>query len=200
MVQFRIATAEDAASLLGIYAPYITATAISFETTVPSIEEFGQRIEKCLVKFPWIVCEIDGRLAGYAYASVHREREAYQWTCECSVYVSDGYQGRGIAMMLYETLLKILEMQGLVNVYAGITLPNEASVKLHEKCGFVFFALYDNIGFKLGKWQKVGWWKRQLHNYTLGHAPPLKFSEMDRSSYSELFETAVRRIEFNLRD
>lgn len=200
MVQVRIATSADAPSLLAIYAPYILNTAVSFESLLPTITEFEKRIENCLQKFPWIVCEVDGEIAGYAYASTHREREAYQWTCECSVYMNDDFKGKGIGRNLYDALFELLTIQGLVNVYAGITLPNEASVKLHEKCGFDFFALYDNIGYKLGKWHKVGWWKRQLHNYTLGHAPPLKFSEMDRNSFSEMFDTAARRIQFNLTD
>jgi L-amino acid N-acyltransferase YncA len=198
MVKIRAANEADAGRILHIYRPYVEQTAISFESEPPSQTEMAARIQKCLQKFPWIVCEINGEIAGYVYASTHREREAYQWTCECSVYIDEKFKGKGIGKTLYELLFDVLTLQGLVNVYAGITLPNDTSVRLHEKCGFEFFAGYDNIGYKLGKWHKVGWWRRQLHDYNMTPAPPLKFSELDCRSFIEKFDQAARRIESSI--
>lgn len=195
MVIVRVATPEDAKSILDIYKPYILNTATSFETIVPSLEEFKARMEKYLCKYPWIVGEINGKLAGYAYASVHREREAYQWTCESSIYMHEKFKGKGIAKELYDALFGVLKMQGIVNVYAGITLPNDASVKLHEKCGFIHFATYDNIGYKLNEWHKVGWWRLQLNEYSLKPSPPLKFSNMQTETFASYLQMAANTIE-----
>lgn len=194
MVKLRMATPQDAGTLLDIYSPYVLTTAISFETEVPSLQEFRGRIQRNLEKFPWLVCEIQGETAGYVYASTHREREAYQWTCECSVYIQEQFQGKGFGVVLYHVLFSILKMQGLVNVYAGITLPNEASVLLHEKCGFKHFALYENIGYKLGRWHKVGWWKLQLNDHAATPSPPLQFSAMSPQLFASLFEEAAKNI------
>ncbi|GAA4730853.1 GNAT family N-acetyltransferase [Flavisolibacter ginsenosidimutans] len=194
MVNVRLAKAGDAGSILEIYAPHVLYNACTFETHVPSVEEFEARITKCLQKFPWLVCEIDGRIAGYVYASPHREREAYQWTCESSVYVHKDFKGKGIGRELYKTLFQLLKMQGLVNVYAGITLPNDASVRLHEVCGFQLFAEYDNIGYKLGAWQKVGWWKLQLNKHELKPSPPLLFSELNLPLLPDLLTVAANNI------
>src|SRR5215212_7163344 len=149
MVEVRPAGALDAPGLLQLYAPYILHAASTFETVVPSEEEFGKRIEKNLLRYPWIVCLINSSVAAYVYASSHREREAYQWSCECSVYVGDPFKGNGIGRELYTLLFQLLKIQGLKNVYAGITKPNEASEKLHRKCGFEAFAEYENVGYKL---------------------------------------------------
>lgn len=197
MLKIRTATPADAAGMLPIYAPHVLHDAITFETTVPSVEEFEDRINKGLQKFPWLVCEEEGSIAGYAYASTHREREAYQWTCESSVYVHGKYTGRGIGSGLYGVLFQLLKLQGLVNLYAGITLPNEASVALHKKCGFTAFAGYDNIGYKLGKWHKVGWWKLQLNEYNLTPSPPLLFSHLNPSFLITTFEEISKNLHTN---
>lgn len=200
MVKIRIATPSDAESILAIYEPYIVTTSFTFETTLPSVEDFSERMRNCLYKYPWIVCEIDETLAGYAYASVHRDREAYQWTCECSVYLDENFQGKGIGREVYTAVLKILKAQGIVNVYAGITLPNNGSVKLHEKCGFEHFALYDNIGYKFGRWHKVGWWKLCINEYETEPLPPLKFSEMQTEASENYLRIAEDNIKQNLSD
>lgn len=197
MLKIRTATADDAAGMLQIYAPHVLHDAVTFETAVPSVEEFEGRINKGLQKFPWLVCENEGSIVGYAYASAHREREAYQWTCESSVYVHDKYAGKGIGSCLYGVLFRILKVQGLVNLYAGITLPNEASVKLHENCGFTAFAGYDNIGYKLGKWHKVGWWKLQLNEYAPTPSPPLLFPQLNPSFLIATFEDASKNLDGN---
>jgi L-amino acid N-acyltransferase YncA len=194
MAGVRLASINDAQQILDIYAPSIRTTAISFETEVPSVEEMQKRIEICLLKFPWIVCTIDEKIAGYVYASKHREREAYQWSCECSAYVHNNFKGKGIGKDLYQLLFLILKQQGFRNVYAGITLPNDASVKLHEKCGFQNFAKYENIGYKFGNWHTVGWWKLQINNYDLNPPPPLQLSQLDSDLLARWFQLTAQII------
>ena len=153
---------SDAARIIEIYSPHILSGPASFENEVPSLEDFQQRISQNTLKFPWLVYEINGEVAGYAYASAHRSRCAYDWTAECSVYVDEIYHGRGIGKALYAELFNLIKKQGVVNVLAGIALPNERSIKLHEKMGFVACGTFKDAGFKLGKWWDVGWWQLQL--------------------------------------
>jgi phosphinothricin acetyltransferase len=194
MVQVRVANASDARQILEIYTPYILDTAFTFETEVPSEADFKERIQKNLQARPWLVCTLDGTVICYVYASGHRERAAYQWCCESSVYTKKDFQGMGIGRELYKVLFLILKMQGYRNIYAGITLPNEPSIKLHEKCGFTHFATYDNIGYKLGEWKNVGWWKLSVNHYDRKPSPPIAFGEMDAIRFDEIFITAADRI------
>ena len=194
MVQVRVANASDARQILEIYTPYILDTAFTFETEVPSEADFKERIQKNLQARPWLVCTLDGSVICYVYASGHRERAAYQWCCESSVYTKKDFQGMGIGRELYKVLFLILKMQGYRNIYAGITLPNEPSIKLHEKCGFTHFATYDNIGYKLGEWKNVGWWKLSVNHYDRKPSPPIAFGEMDPILFNEIFITAADRI------
>jgi L-amino acid N-acyltransferase YncA len=198
MTEVRLAVSHDAKQIREIYSPSILTTAISFETEVPSIEEIQSRIKNCLQKFPWIVCNVNGQIAAYVYASKHREREAYQWSCECSVYTHDDFKGKGIGKELYQLLFQILKLQGFRNVYAGITLPNAASIGLHEKCGFKKFAVYENIGFKFGNWHTVGWWKLQINDYDLNPPPPLKISQLNSGLLTGLFQQTATGIEAKL--
>jgi len=174
----RLAKPSDAASILDIYEPYIRDTSITFETGIPTVSEFGIRINSYLENWPWLVYEKNGLIAGYAYASRYRERVAYQWGVECSVYIHDQYQRMGIARDLYTKLFAILKSQGFTTVYAVINLPNDPSVALHERMGFRYFATYEKVGYKLGKWKNVGWWQLQLNEYLPEPAAPVKFSEM----------------------
>lgn len=198
MTAVRLATANDAEEILDIYSPCILYSSISFETEVPSVEEMQKRIEACLQKYPWIVCLIEGKIAGYVYASKHREREAYQWSCECTVYMHDDFKGKGIGKELYDLLFHILKLQEFRNVYAGITLPNEASVSLHEKCGFKHFAIYQNIGYKFGKWHSVGWWMLRINDYHLQPPPPLKLSDLSFEMLYDLFQQRAQIIQSKL--
>jgi len=175
----RVAKPSDAASILEIYTPYILNTAITFETEIPSFEIMEHRIATYQENWPWLVYEADGVIAGYAYATKHRERTAYQWCVESSVYVKDQFQKKGIAKALYTALFKILKYQGCRNVYAGITLPNEKSVAFHKNFGFNKIAEYKNIGYKSGKWNTVSWWELQVNDYSDDPSAPVKFSEMD---------------------
>jgi L-amino acid N-acyltransferase YncA len=199
MIDVRVARREDASAALDIYTPHILQTAFTFETEVPSVEEFRLRIEKYLQKYPWLIAEIDGQVAGYVYGSVHREREAYQWTCECSVYIHDDFKGYGIGTELYEALFEILKLQGFRNVYAGITIPNEASEKLHRKLGFEKFAEYEKIGCKFGKWHSVGWWRLQLNTYDNSPEPPVPFNKVSRPSLDPILQRAAQKIIANFK-
>jgi L-amino acid N-acyltransferase YncA len=188
MYTLRMATPSDAEDILKIYAPYIQTTSFTFETEVPSIEAFAQRINSCLINYPWLICEIDGAIAGYAYAARHRERTAYQWSVECSVYVHDDYQRRGVGAVLYKALFDILLKQGFRNVYAVINLPNDKSVALHERFGFTYFATYEQVGYKLGKWKNVGWWRLVLNEFGDEPAAPASFQELDKNFIPELLK------------
>jgi L-amino acid N-acyltransferase YncA len=197
-VQVRNATAADAPGILDIYAPYIESSAITFESDIPSVESFAGRISHYQQSRPWIVCEINGRIAGYVYAGPYRERVAYQWCCECSVYIHEDFKGIRLGQHLYSALLPLLAMQGYRNVYAVITLPNDASVRLHERCGFEYFATFEQVGYKLGAWQKVGWWRLPLNNFEGPPAPPLDFPQLDLSLYTHLYNRAAAAIEKGL--
>jgi phosphinothricin acetyltransferase len=190
MSMIRVATANDSESILKIYAPYIESTSYTFETEVPSIDSFKTRISTYLENWPWLVCEIDGVIAGYAYGTRHRERVAYQWSLESSVYTHDEYQGRGVGRALYTALINILRLQGFRNLYAVINLPNDKSVSFHEKLGFEYFATYKNVGYKLGRWKNVGWWQLQLNEYSMEPEPPAKFSEIKMKEIENILETS----------
>jgi L-amino acid N-acyltransferase YncA len=162
-VEIRHAEAgRDAVACAAIYAPFVAEGVASFEETAPDGEEFARRIESVSAEYPWLVAEQDGVAAGYAYACRHRERAAYRWTCEVTIYLADGFRGRGIGKQLYRTLFDLLARQGLRTALAGITLPNDASVGLHESCGFQLVGIYRNIGYKAGQWRDVGWWQLEL--------------------------------------
>ena len=160
--RIRFANANDAPSIQAIYAPFCESTTVSFEVRPPSVEEMAGRIERISPQYPWLVCECDGRLAGYVYACAHRERAAYRWSVDVAVYVGPEHHRRGIARALYTSLLAMLREQGYVNAYAGITLPNAASIGVHEAVGFKRLALFPGVGYKFGEWRDVGWWHREL--------------------------------------
>jgi len=190
----RLANEKDADGILAIYAPYIENTSYTFETEVLSTEAFAQRINTYLINWPWLVYEINGTIAGYAYATRYRERTAYQWCTESSVYIHNDYQRSGVARALYTALFEILKKQGFRNVYAVINLPNDKSVKFHESCGFTWFATYEKVGYKLGKWKDVGWWKLSINDYTDEPAAPIKFSELNKEFLKLLFQEKLNAI------
>ena len=194
MCLIRIATSEDALSVLDIYAPYIEKTSYTFETEVPGIEAFQERIDLYLKDWPWLVCNINGTVAGYAYGVKYRERAAYQWSVESSVYVHDNYQRKGIARALYTALIAILKLQGFRNLYAVINLPNDKSVTFHEKLGFEYFATYRNVGYKSGQWKDVGWWQLKLNEYSMEPFSPTPFSEMNKRDFQVILESSSNLI------
>lgn len=194
MLKIRLATPADARGILEIYAPYIRNTSLTFEFEVPSEKDFTFRINKYSEEWPWLVCESNGMISGYAYASRYRERPGYQWSCECSVYIHESFMNRGIAQSLYAALFNILKRQGYRNVYAVINLPNDKSVALHEKCGFTWMATYKNVGYKLGKWKDVGWWVLQLNEYDDEPAAPVSINKMNQEFLPELFKEISKSI------
>ena len=162
MDRIRLAKETDAQRVLEIYSPFVLNTAISFETKVPSLSEIKDRITETLTKFPYLIYESDDQVVGYAYAGAHRSRCAYGWSVESSVYVDPRFHGRKIGSKLCRALFDLLKTQQIVNIYACIALPNEASVRLHESLGFKAIGRFEDVGFKLGKWWDVGWWQLQI--------------------------------------
>jgi len=162
MERIRVARPEDAAAVADIYGPYVRDTAISFEEAAPSTDEMRARIEETLVRYPFLVCEEAGKVVAYAHASAHKERAAYRWSCDVTVYAAPEVHRRGIGRTLYGRLFEILRRQRVHAVYAGIALPNAKSVGLHEAMGFQHLGIYREVGFKAGSWRDVGWWQRVI--------------------------------------
>jgi phosphinothricin acetyltransferase len=165
-------SARDADACAAIYVPYVRDTAISLEEVAPTPAEMAARIDRTSATHPWLVAEEAGEVIGYAYGSQHRERACYRWATDVAVYVDPRRQRRGAGRTLYEALFGLLAEQGYRIACAGITLPNEASVGLHEACGFRPVGIYRRIGFKLGAWWDVGWWQRALAAEPDGDGPP----------------------------
>ena len=162
-MSIRAATPHDAEAVAAIYAPIVRETAISFEIVPPSVDEMRSRIRDSLRRFPWLVSLDNGGLVnGYAYASTHRERAAYRWSADTTVYVRDDSRGNGVGKCLYLALLGELAQLGYFQAFAGIALPNPASIALHQSVGFESVGVYRRVGFKQGVWHDVGWWQRSL--------------------------------------
>lgn len=158
----RTATLGDATEIQAIYSPIVEHTAISFEELPPSINEVAGRIEETLLAYPYLVAEQGGRIVGYAYAGPHRTRAAYRSSVDVTVYVAEGARRMGIGRQLYGVLLPELAGRGFHAAFAGITLPNAGSVRLHESIGFKPLGVYHEVGRKFGCWHDVGWWQRLL--------------------------------------
>lgn len=178
----RPATPEDAAALLAIYAPIVRETPISFEVEPPTRLEMQERIAQTLQRLPWLVCDRQEQVLGYVYASPHRARAAYQWSVDVTVYVHREARRAGIGQALYTSLFQLLTMQGFYQCFAGITLPNPASVGLHESLGFHFLGVYRQVGYKLGTWHDVGWWQRSLQPEQGSPVPPTTFEALQHGT------------------
>jgi L-amino acid N-acyltransferase YncA len=186
----RLATERDAQQIAAIYAPIVSDTIISFEFVPPTAVEMRRRIEATLKRYPWLVCERQGgRLLGYAYAGAHGSRAAYQWSVDVSVYVHEEARRRGVGRALYASLFAALELQGFYNAYAGATLPNPASVGLHESVGFRPVGVYRGVGYKLGAWHDVGWWQLPIRERVANPDPP---AELPSVVGSEEWDAALR--------
>jgi phosphinothricin acetyltransferase len=153
---------RDAAACAAIYAPFVSDSWISFELDPPTPAEIAARIASYGASHGWLVAEVGGEVAGYAYGSPHRERAAYASSCDVAVYVDPAHSRQGIGRALYQALLPALAERGFHAAYAGIALPNAASVGLHEAMGFASVGVYREVGWKLGQWRDVGWWQRLL--------------------------------------
>jgi len=174
----RLAAPEDGPALAAIYAPSVIGSATSFELEAPDGDEMARRIASVSSRTPWLVCVMRGEVAGYAYASKHRERPAYQWSVDVSAYVRDDFRRRGIGRAMYSSLVAVLSLQGFRNAYAGIALPNPASVRLHESLGFTTIGVYRSVGYKLGAWHDVMWLGRTLAPHDASPRVPLPLSEL----------------------
>ncbi|BBA92740.1 GNAT family N-acetyltransferase [Streptococcus ruminantium] len=162
MIEIRSVRPSDVEELVAIYSPYVEETVITFETQVPTATEFADRIEKILEKFPYLVAEEEGRILGYAYASTYYPRAAYDWTVELSIYISQKARGQGIGNLLYSHLEKELIARGFKNFLACISLPNPASLALHEKMGYKQVAHLKKVGYKFGNWHDIVWLQKSL--------------------------------------
>jgi L-amino acid N-acyltransferase YncA len=169
--RIRLATAADGPALAAIYAPAV-ASPTSFELDPPDGDEMGRRVERITARTPWLVCTHGDEVAGYAYAGTHRERPAYQWSMEVTAYVRADFHRCGVGRALYTSLFAVLALQGFRRAYAGITLPNPASVGLHTALGFEHVGVFHAIGYKLGAWHDVMWLERAIGPQTSEPAVP----------------------------
>ena len=176
----RMATEADAEAVARIYDPVVERTAISFELHPPGTAEMGRRIGAILPFAPWLVDERGGAVRGYAYASKHRDRAAYQWSIDVAVYVDEAHRKQGVGRGLYAKLFRLLRLQGFHAAHAGVTLPNAASVGLHEALGFRPVGVYRAVGYKLGAWHDVGWWQLELSERASEPRPPKTTAEAGR--------------------
>lgn len=183
----RIAEKKDIPAILAIYAPYVEHTTISFEYTVPTLEEFTARFEAITKQYPWLVWEENGEILGYCYASAAYTRAAYAWTCEPSIYLREDVRGRGMGRRFYEALEKILVYQGYQLSFALITQENKASLSFHEAMGYKIKVFYEDIGFKHGRWLGLAWMEKRLKSVEIPANPPMSWEDImqdeQRKSY-----------------
>jgi len=162
MIAIRSATVADASRCAEIYAPFVTDSWVSFELDAPDADEMAGRIAKVLNSYDWLVAESDGAVLGYAYGSEHRTRGAYQTSCDVAVYIDPGQARQGLGRALCEALLPRLKARKIHAAFAGIALPNEASIALHRAMGFELVGTYKEVGWKMGGWRDVAWFQRLL--------------------------------------
>jgi phosphinothricin acetyltransferase len=192
MITIRLASADDAAAIASIYGPYCESTAVSFEYVAPPAAEMGNRIRSVTAQFPWLVLVDAGGIAGYAYASRHRDRAAYGWSVDTAVYVSPKYRRRGVGRALYTTLFALLRLQGYFKAYAGITMPNAASIALHEAVGFKLVGVYERVGYKLGAWHDVAWYYLTLQPERSDPDPPITITSLTESQWANAVTDGLR--------
>ncbi len=161
-VRIRPARVADGFRISEIYHPYVIETPITFEETPPDAREMETRIASITAQYPYLVAEVRDRVIGYAYACAHRPRVSFRWSVDVAIYLDRDFRQRGLGRVLYGRLLPIIREQGYVMAYAGITVPNDASIGLHESFGFRCVAVFEREGYKLGQWRNVGWWELAL--------------------------------------
>lgn len=180
VVKVRLALPErDADAVAAIYRPAVETSVASFEEVPPTPGEMGERIRSTLARTPWLVAETEEGVIGYAYAGRHLERPGYRWSVNVSVYVAADARGRGVGHALYAELFATLRRQGFVNAYAGIALPNPASIALHESFAMRRVALYERVGFKFGAWHDVAWYGLRLTDPTGMPPDPRSLPELE---------------------
>ena len=185
----RLANENDYSSILKIYEPFIRETFVTFEYKVPSFDEFAKRMAKIQKIFPLLVCEAEGNVAGYAYISRFREREAYDWSVESSIYIDTAHQGKKFGKALYIALVELSELAGYRNIYGVVTMPNEKSEKLHKSLGFETVGTLKNVGYKFGKWLDVKYLSLNIKEYTDSPHKPKRMDEiLVTAEYNEIME------------
>lgn len=185
---FREAVREDVPAMLAIYAPYVLNTAVSFEYDVPTPEVFSARFENITAHFPWLVCEEDGQVIGYAYASRAFERAAYQWDADLSVYTAPAAHRRGIGRMFYALLEDILGQQSYHNIYAHVSSANDASLAFHRAVGYELMTVMPKVGYKLGAWHDMCWFHKRLCPPEAPAHAPIPFAR-------DMLTDALRRLD-----
>ncbi len=181
-IRIRSVSAGDAGELLAIYAPYVTDTAITFEYEVPTEEEFSRRIRNTLNRFPYLAAVCRGEtqsdeIVGYAYVSPFKERAAYDWAVETSIYVKSGEHGKGIGTLLYEVLEAVMRKQGIQNMNACIAWPNPESISFHERFGYRTVAHFTKCGYKQGRWYDMIWMEKLLGEHGDEPAPVIPYTQ-----------------------
>lgn len=191
-MRLRIASAADSAALLAIYGQYIETT-ITFEYALPDVQEFAARITGTLAGYPWLVCEEDGRILGYAYAHRAQARAAYQWNAELSVYLDRACTGRGLGPVLYRALIALLTMQGVRTVYGCVTRPNPPSEAMHRQMGFTRLGVFHKAGYKCGAWHDVTWFEKEIAPHTDAPVPPTPFPALPREQVEDVLSTLAEK-------
>lgn len=187
----RLAGPEDAGAIAAIYRPVLRNTAITFEVEDVPADEMGRRVATTLRRYPWLVAEAGDEVLGYAYAAQHSTRAAYDWSTDVSVYLAAHARRRRLGRALYTALIDLLTAQGYVNAFAGIALPNEASVRLHESLGFTAVGVYRSVGWKLGTWHDVGWWQRRLTTSDAAPCSPVGLPDLPQSTVIRALEVGA---------
>lgn len=187
----RLAEKRDVPGILDIYSPFILETAVTFEETVPDEASFWERIQGIMAELPYLVCEIDGRIAGYAYASGYRSRASYRWTKEVSVYIHPDFLRKRVAHALYTSLNEMIRYQGIADLLAIITIPNEPSVAFHEQFGYCKCGEFQKVGYKLGQWQNVGWFELFLQDET--QTPKDRIMTLNEITRLPIFQEAIQK-------
>lgn len=193
-VTVRAAVPGDAPAMCAVYAPYVLRTAITFEYDVPSDAEFERRVRTALSRFPWLVCEIDGETAGYAYASPFHPRAAYQWDAEVSIYLAPAFRRTGVGTALYDCLEAVLKAQGFVTLYALITHPNPPSEQFHARRGYTPVGVYKTTGYKFGAWYDLIVLEKRLAPPPREPAPCVPFPQLDKAFLRQRFALAEQAI------
>jgi L-amino acid N-acyltransferase YncA len=190
----RAATERDAASVARVYAPYVRDTTVTFEVEPPDAHAMARRMTDTLEMYPWLVAEnAAGEVVGYAYAGRHRERPAYRWTIDTTIYIDKAYRRARAGTKLYGSLLKILQSQGFRSAFAETVLPNPGSVGLHERMGFNKIGIHHDVGFKLGSWCDIGYWRLGLTSGTAPESDPVPFSVFRKNPEFEGLSAAWMR-------
>ena len=187
----RLAEEQDVPGILEIYSPFILDTAVTFEETVPEEDSFWERMQLIMSELPFLVCEIDGRIAGYAYASGYRSRASYRWTKEVSVYIHPDFHRKRVGLALYTSMNEMVRYQGIADLLAIITLPNESSVSFHEYVGYRKCGEFSKVGYKLNHWQDVGWFELFLQDEL--EAPKDRIIPLDEIIDLPIFSKAIQK-------